>query len=98
MQSSVSSVVYGIVEYSAKGCQNVCTFRVKPTGSRDFQLARFALSRRWISRMTRRRADHVSSTAQTLLSTRPRGRANSRTTSSVTVVLTPALFFGHEIQ
>ena len=40
----------------------------------------------------------VSSTAQTFVSTSPNGSANSRTTSSVTVVGRPALFFGHETQ
>jgi hypothetical protein len=53
---------------------------------------------RFASRTTRRKADQVSSTAQTLGSTIPSGSAHARTTSSVTVVGTPALFFGHEIQ
>ncbi len=57
-----------------------------------------AVNFRFTSRTTRRRADQVSSTAQTFVSTRPSGSAHSRTTSSVTVVGTPALFFGHETQ
>ena len=57
-----------------------------------------AVNFRFPSRTTRRRADQVSSTAQTFVSTSPNGSANSRTTSSVTVVGRPALFFGHETQ
>src|ERR1051326_4548973 len=42
--------------------------------------------------------DQMSSTAQTLISTSPCGRAMPRITSSVMSVATPELFFGHEIQ
>src|ERR1700736_4353762 len=42
--------------------------------------------------------DHVSSTAQTFMSTNPSGNATSRITSSVTSVTTPEDFFGHETQ
>src|SRR5437867_921153 len=42
--------------------------------------------------------DHVSSTAQTFMSTNPSGKAISRTTSSVISVGTLADFFGHETQ
>ena len=42
--------------------------------------------------------DHVSSTAQTLTSTKPSGSATTRTTSSVISVGTPADFFGHDTQ
>src|SRR5262245_3245947 len=40
--------------------------------------------------------DHTSSTAQTLMSTKPSGSATSRTTSSVISVGTLADFFGHD--
>lgn len=42
--------------------------------------------------------DQTASTAQTLISTRPRGRAAFRTTSSVRSVCTPEDFFGQETQ
>ena len=42
--------------------------------------------------------DHTSSTAQTLTSTKPRGRASAHTVSSVMSVGTPADFFGQETQ
>src|SRR6266446_4460604 len=42
--------------------------------------------------------DHVSSTAQTFMSTNPSGNAISRITSSVTSVEIPEDFFGHETQ
>src|SRR2546430_3087948 len=42
--------------------------------------------------------DHGSSTAQTLMSTNPSGKAISRITSSVTSVEIPEDFFGHETQ
>ena len=67
-------------------------------GSRLCNRTVSAVNFRFASRTTRRRPDQVSSTAQTLVSTSPSGSAHSRTTSSVTVVGTPALFFGHEIQ
>src|ERR1051326_3146741 len=42
--------------------------------------------------------DQISSTAQTLMSTKPKGSATARITSSVTSVGTPDDFFGHETQ
>jgi hypothetical protein len=48
-------------------------------------------------RHTSRRLDHVSSIAQTLLSTRPIGRATSLTTCCVMSVASPDAFFGHAI-
>ena len=48
--------------------------------------------------MTSFRPDQVSSTAHTLMSTRPSGSATSRTVSSVMSVSTFAAFFGQEIQ
>jgi hypothetical protein len=47
-------------------------------------------------RTTSFRPDHVASTAHTLMSTKPSGRANSRTLSSVISVPTFAVFFGHD--
>ena len=47
--------------------------------------------------MTRRRPDQVASIAQTLLSTRPVGRATSRTTVSLMSVGTLAARFGQAI-
>ena len=58
------------------------------------RLPRAARSRR---RYTKRNPDHVSSTAHTLLSTRPCARPTSRTTFSVRSVATPAVFFGQAI-
>ncbi len=49
-------------------------------------------------RQTSRRPVHVASTAQTLLSTRPRGRATSLTTASVMSVSTPEERLGQAIQ
>jgi len=43
-------------------------------------------------------ADQTSSTAQTLMSTNPSGRAYARTVSSVMSVWTPDAFLGHETQ
>jgi len=48
--------------------------------------------------MTSFNPDHTSSTAHTFMSTRPSGRARSRTTSSVMSVATPELLLGHETQ
>ena len=48
-------------------------------------------------RETTRRAVQVASTAQTLLSTRPRARASSRTTWSLMSVVTPDERFGQAI-
>lgn len=48
--------------------------------------------------MTSLRADQVSSTAQTLMSTRPGGNATSRTVSSVISDVIPEAFFGHDTQ
>ena len=60
------------------------------------------LSRRLVGRnslrQTSRSPDQVASIAHTLLSTRPSGRATSRTTSSVMSVATPELRFGQAIQ
>src|SRR5262249_52696549 len=53
---------------------------------------------RSFKRKTRRRADQVSSTAQTLLSTRPLARAMSRTMFSLRSVSTPEAFLGQQIQ
>src|SRR6185369_8084958 len=50
------------------------------------------------TRTTSRSPDHVSSTAHTLLSTRPSDRACLRITSSVTSVFTPDAFFGQATQ
>jgi len=49
---------------------------------------------RFSLRITRRSPDHVSSIAQTLLSTRPFASATSRTMFSVISVSTPELFLG----
>ena len=49
-------------------------------------------------RMTSFNPDQTSSTAQTLMSTNPSGKATSRMTSSMMSVLTPELFFGQETQ
>ena len=46
-------------------------------------------------RITKRRPLHVSSIAQTLLSTQPVGSRSARSTSSVMSVGTPLVFFGH---
>src|SRR5437588_1421737 len=54
----------------------------------------FRLSRRIINF----NPDPVSSTAQTLMSTKSSGSATARMTSSVTSVTTPDDFFGHETQ
>src|SRR6476619_1587732 len=51
---------------------------------------------RWSRGMTSFKADHVSSMAQTLMSTSPSDSAVSRTTFSVTSVATPEDFFGHD--
>src|SRR5260370_39190601 len=66
--------------------------------SRKGKESPFAYDFRFSTRMTSFNPDHVSSTAQTLTSTRPSGNANARTTSSVTSVGTLAAFFGHETQ
>jgi hypothetical protein len=49
-------------------------------------------------RITSFNPDHVASTAHTLISTSPSGSATSRTVSSVTSVVTPEAFLGHETQ
>ena len=59
---------------------------------------RLLVSHRNSLRMTSFNPDQVSSTAQTLMSTNPSGKATSRMTSSVMSVLTPELFFGQETQ
>src|SRR6266516_2607650 len=59
-----------------------------------FHLLDFRFSRRIINF----NPDHVSSTAQTFVSTNPSGKATSRTTSSVMSVGILADFFGHETQ
>ena len=56
------------------------------------------LRRRSARRITKRRPDHVSSMAQTLLSTRPAARPTSRTTFSSRSVATPEARFGQAIQ
>jgi len=48
------------------------------------------------TRITSFNPDHTSLTAQTLISTKPSGRAISRIVSSVISVGTFELFFGHE--
>ena len=53
---------------------------------------------RFSRRIINFKPDQVSSTAQTLMSTNPSGRATARITSSVTSVATPDDFFGHETQ
>src|SRR5947207_9238923 len=59
-----------------------------------FHLFDFRFSRRIINF----NPDQVSSTAQTFMSTNPRGNAISRITSSVRSVEMPEDFFGHETQ
>src|SRR2546427_568356 len=58
----------------------------------SFDVGRFSM------RITKRSPDHVSSIAQTLLSTRPSGRPTSRSASSVRSLSTPELFLGQAIQ
>src|SRR5438093_3988173 len=53
---------------------------------------------RFLRRIINFNPDHVSSTAQTFMSTNPSGNATSRTTSSVMSVGILADFFGHETQ
>ncbi len=48
--------------------------------------------------MTSFKPDQMSSIAQTLTSTKPKGRATSRTVFSVTLLGTPELRLGHETQ
>src|SRR6266516_6058927 len=63
------------------------------------QNARFhLLDFRFSRRISNFNPDHVSSTAQTFMSTNPSGNAISRITSSVTSVEIPEDFFGHETQ
>src|SRR5437879_3155414 len=53
---------------------------------------------RWSFGITNFNPDQMSSTAQTLISTRPSGNAVARRTFSVRSVATPDAFFGHDTQ
>src|SRR5882724_385228 len=61
-----------------------------------------ALDRSWLFRwsfgITNFNPDQISSTAQTLISTRPSGSAMLRTTTSLRSVEIPEDFFGHDTQ
>ena len=72
--------------------------RAERRGSR-VTAARLAVARRAVGEAVRRtaRPDHVSSTAHTLLSTRPCASPTSRTMLSRRSVATPAVRFGHAI-
>ena len=68
-----------------------------------YLLGAHALLRHWPLRpvllpITSLRPDQMSSTAQTLMSTNPSGKATSRTVSSLTSEDIPDAFFGHETQ
>src|SRR5215472_281 len=67
--------------------------------SRHFVIREYHFLRlgRSLSRWTKRSPDQVSSTAQTLLSTKPASRPISRIRSSVRSVSTPEAFLGHAI-
>src|SRR5437879_5720273 len=63
-----------------------------------FSFHQAAFDFRCSRRITSFRADQISSTAHTFVSTNPSGKATSRITSSVTSVGIAADFFGQETQ
>src|SRR6266487_6481280 len=91
--SGCGEVMGGKLRQGAVFCQVLCGAK----GYRLSAIGYWGVPHRFRSRRTSLRPDQVSSTAATLMSTNPVGRAISRTASSVISVATPDVFLGQEI-
>src|SRR5262249_54962269 len=90
-------------ETNPQWCREEVLCLISPPSSkirviRGIELDYFLGLGRSLTRITKRSPDQVSSTAQTLLSTRPACKPISRTRSSVKSVGTPEAFLGQAIQ